>query len=249
MINIQAEKRLVLPQEEIALLRALTDRVGITIENALLYQGLKRSLEDLAKSSDDLRRAYLQTAASLTAAIEAKDPYTAGHVQKVTQWSGKLAKKLGLGDEEITAIEVAATLHDVGKIGIPGELLSKPGKLSEQEFSLIKTHSESSVNIVAGVEFPWDVKSIIRQHHERWDGTGYPQGLRGEEIVLGARIIAVADAFEAMTSHRPYRPAKSLEETLTEIKSLAGKKFDPNVVEALLSLQSDSKREAIFQIF
>ncbi len=172
-------------------------------------------------------------------ALDLRDPYTAGHQREVAGIATSIARELALSDHESKGIEVAATLHDIGKIAIPAEILSRPGRLSPPEFEIIKTHSASGWSIVADVPFPWPVADMILQHHERLDGSGYPHGLAGDEILLGSRIIAVADVISAMSAHRPYRPALGLGAALDELKANRKRLYDPDVVDACLHLFQD----------
>ncbi len=169
-------------------------------------------------------------------ALDLRDPYTAGHQREVAGIASAIAKELNLSDHEVKGIEVAATLHDIGKIAIPSEILSRPGRLSTAEFEIIKTHSASGWSIVADVPFPWPVADMILQHHERLDGSGYPNGLAGSEILLGSRIISVADVISAMSAHRPYRPALGLGAALDELKANRNRLYDPDVVDTSLRL-------------
>ncbi len=169
-------------------------------------------------------------------ALDLRDPYTAGHQREVAGIATAIARELELSDDQIKGIEVAATLHDVGKIAIPSEILSRPGRLSAAEFEIIKTHAASGWSIVADVPFPWPVADMILQHHERLDGSGYPHGIAGDEILLGSRIISVADVISAMSAHRPYRPARGLSAALEELKANRNRLYDPTVVDACLRL-------------
>ncbi|ADI01504.1 HD domain-containing phosphohydrolase [Syntrophothermus lipocalidus] len=168
--------------------------------------------------------------------VEQRDPYTAGHQRRVAAIATAIGRYMGLPEDRIEGLRLAALLHDIGKFAVPIEILTKPGKLRPSEFEFIKLHSQVGAEILAEVPFPWDISSIVTQHHERLDGSGYPSGLRGEEICLEARIIAVADVVEAMSSHRPYRPSLGLEAALEEVKNNAGKLYDPEVVRALLEV-------------
>ena len=168
--------------------------------------------------------------------VEARDPYTAGHECRVAELAEAIAVRLGLGAEQVTGVRVAALLHDVGKIVVPSEILAKPGRLTEIEFELIKTHPRAGNEMLAGIEFPWPVAEVALQHHERLDGSGYPQGLRGEAIMLEARILAVADVVEAMASHRPYRPSLGGAAALEEIEQGRGSLYDAAVAAACLAL-------------
>jgi len=176
------------------------------------------------------------SAASIAAATEARDPYVAGHQRRVARMVDVIANELGLDRDTVEGITLAAEIHDIGKIGVPAEILSKPGRLLPAEFELVKMHPGNGRDIVAGIKFPWPVADMIHQHHEAFDGSGYPLGLKGEELLLGSRILHVADVLEAMSSHRPYRPARKIDETLDEIEKGKGTQFDPVVAEACLRL-------------
>jgi len=201
---------------------------------------LKRAEEQLQLSHDRLREALDQTVMALSAAGETRDPYTAGHQRGVTELAVEIAREMGLPEEQINGLRIAGLIHDIGKIQIPAEILSKPTKLTEPEWSMIKAHPQAGYDILETVEFPWPVSEIVLQHHERLDGSGYPHGLSGEDILLEARILAVADVVEAMASHRPYRPARALEETMEEIRSGRGTLYDPEVVDACLKLFTET---------
>ena len=168
--------------------------------------------------------------------VSAKDPYTAGHQKNVSDLAVAIGKKMGLDDETCTCLKVSGLLHDIGKISIPTEILTRPGKLSDIEFSLIKEHSRNGYNILKDIDLPWPVAEIVLQHHERLDGSGYPNGLKNDQIRLESRIIAVADVAEAITSHRPYREALGIEFALNEIKKNSGRLYDPAVVAACVDL-------------
>jgi putative nucleotidyltransferase with HDIG domain len=170
-------------------------------------------------------------------AIEFRDPYTMGHQKRVAELSVAISEELGLDPEKKEGVRVAALLHDLGKaVGVPLEILNKPAKLNDLEFSFVKAHPEIGWRILKGVVFPWPVAEVVYQHHERLNGSGYPRGLKGDQIIMEARIIGVADVVEAMTSHRPYRPALSLEEARREIKENKGILYDPQVVDAALKV-------------
>ena len=169
-------------------------------------------------------------------AVELRDPYTAGHQRNVAEIAGSIARELHLPDAEVKGIEVAATLHDVGKIAVPSEILTRPGRLSPPEFEIVKTHAEAGSHIVADIPFPWPVATMILQHHERLDGSGYPNGIAVPDILLGSRILAVADVISSMSEHRPYRPALGLSSALIELETNRGRLFDAAVVDAALRL-------------
>jgi len=168
--------------------------------------------------------------------VEIRDPYTAGHQQRVAKLAYSIADRLGLSEDRKEATRVAALLHDVGKISVPSELLSKPGRLSELEFQLIKMHPASSADILKSIDFPYPIARFVREHHEKLDGSGYPDGLAGAAISLESRIICVADVADAMASHRPYRPSLGIELALEELSLKAGQLYDPEVVSACLSV-------------
>ncbi len=193
-------------------------------------EGLVRKLRQALRQNQEL---FLETIRTLAAAIDAKDPYTRGHSERVSSYSMAIAKHLGLSSEEVFRIRTAAILHDVGKLGIRDEILLKPGGLSEEEYSIMRRHPEIGAQIMAPIRMLRDIIPGIRNHHETWDGTGYPDGLRGEEIPLVARIIGVADTFDAMTTNRPYQKAMSLEYVMARLRTMAGSRFDPRVIDAL----------------
>ncbi|TYP57825.1 HD-GYP domain-containing protein [Thermosediminibacter litoriperuensis] len=181
----------------------------------------------------EMKKVYLETIQALATAIEAKDPYTRGHSERVARLAVAIAEELKMDSDFISNLQYAALLHDIGKIGIPEEILNKPCKLSEDEFSKIKTHPALGASIVKNVDFLAQASSFIMYHHERMDGSGYPVGLKGEEIPLGAEIIAVADVFDALTTDRPYRKAWRLEDALDELERSSGVQFRPAVIKAL----------------
>jgi PAS domain S-box-containing protein len=192
----------------------------------------KRAEEQLQESFTKLEKTLDGTIQAIRSMVDARDRYTAGHQQRVTELSCAIAEAMGLSSEQVQAIRIAGVLHDVGKIVLPTEILSKPGRLSEIELSMIRTHSKAGYDILKSIEFPWPIARMVLQHHERLNGSGYPDSLSGEGILLEARILAVADVVEAMSSHRPYRPALSLDEALDEIAKNSGVLYDPLVVNA-----------------
>jgi HD-GYP domain-containing protein (c-di-GMP phosphodiesterase class II) len=175
----------------------------------------------------------------MSLAVETRDPYTAGHQRRVADLARTIASKMGLTKDQIDAIRMASTIHDLGKIAVPAEILSKPMKLSSSEFGLIKTHAQVGYDILKDIEFPWPIARMVLEHHERIDGSGYPHGLKGEEVLLESKLIAVADVVEAIASHRPYRPAYNLEVALGEIREHRGLLYDGNVVDACLQVFED----------
>ncbi len=226
MVVVRDEREGSFDHTDLEVFSNFASQAAVAIENTQLYERLQNT--------------YLGIIASLAAAIEARDPYTVGHSARVTKYAIAIAEAMGLTVEEIEEIRLAGLLHDLGKIGIPDHVLNKPGPLSEDEFMLIKTHPALSMRIIEPLPHLGNIMPIIYNHHERFNGGGYAEGKAGDEIPLGARIIAVADAFEAMTSDRPYRPALSKEEAMAELRKGAGSQFDPEVVEVFLSLLEET---------
>jgi putative nucleotidyltransferase with HDIG domain len=195
-----------------------------------------RELHDLTLK---LRKTHLETIAALSRSMEAKDFYSGGHTERVATISVALARRLGYGDNELDAIQVGALLHDIGKIGIAETILHKPGPLDDDEWRSMREHPLFSAYILSDVELPEIVLEIARHSHERVDGAGYPDGIAGAEIPLPARIVLVADAFDALTSHRPYRRARTLASAMDEMRAHAGTQFCPQVVDALERLYAE----------
>lgn len=183
-----------------------------------------------------MRKQQAQTIAALASVTVIRDPYAAGHQERVASLACAIAEEMGLDPDHVDGIRVAGTLHDIGKIAVPAEILAKPRKLNELEFGLVIMHVETSYEILREIEFQWPVAETVYQHHERCDGTGYPRGLMGDEMLPEARVMAVADVVEAMVSHRPYRPAHELEAALEEVESGSGTLYDPEVCDACLRL-------------
>jgi PAS domain S-box-containing protein len=194
----------------------------------------KLAEEQLRESLEQLRRAVETTIQVLVMAVEMKDPYTASHQRRMTDLARTMATEMGLSPEKIEGLRLAGVIHDIGKIILPTEILSKPTKLSDIEFSMIKEHVRLGYDILKDVESPWPLAEIVLQHHERMDGSGYPRGLKGEEILIEARILAVADVVEAMASHRPYRPALGIDAALEEIEKNRGLLYDSHAVDTCL---------------
>jgi putative nucleotidyltransferase with HDIG domain len=192
---------------------------------------------DLKDSLEKTSRILDGTVHSLSSAMEKRDPYTSGHQQRVAQLACALAGEIGgITAERLKGIWTAAILHDIGKLYVPAEILTRPGQLSRIEFELVKSHAEAGYEILKDIEFQWPVPLIVRQHHERLDGSGYPAGLKGDDILFEARILGAADVVEAMSSHRPYRPGKGVESALEELRSLRGTAYDSSVVDACLTV-------------
>jgi len=222
--------------DEFSLLGEVADLVAFKIHAHQEEERRKALEEELAVHSRKLRKTMEMTIQALAVTIEMRDPYTAGHQRRVTQLASRIAQEMNLGEEEIVNIRLAGIVHDIGKIYVPVEILTKPGRLNDYEISMIRSHPRFGFDIIKETDLPKKIGEIILQHHERMDGSGYPAGLSGSEIHLESRILSVADVVEAMSSHRPYRPALGLEAALEEIDQHKGFLFDPDVVDVCLDL-------------
>ena len=211
--------------DDVRLLSTIANHVTIAVGNTELFA----SVQD----------AYLATVRALAAAVDAKEPYMRDHSGRVAVFARATADKMGLAHDQLTAIEMAAYLHDIGKIGISEQILRKPGPLNEEEMSTMRHHPLIGANILRPVTFPWSIAPVVRHHHEHFDGSGYPAGLRGEEIPLLARILSVADAYEAMTADRPYRDRTLVDDAIAELHRCAGTDFDPRVVDAIVEVLTE----------
>ncbi len=188
---------------------------------------------------EELLRMLNGTVDAMTSLCQKIDPYTAGHQRRVARLACAIAKEMGLSDEQVYGLRVIGEVHDIGKMALPDEILSKPGDLNTEELSLVKTHPQVAYDVLKNLEFPWPVAETVLQHHERVDGSGYPNKLAGEDIILEARILCVADVVESMVSHRPYRRALGLEKALEEIELNSGVLYDPVVADACSKLSSN----------
>jgi PAS domain S-box-containing protein/putative nucleotidyltransferase with HDIG domain len=196
----------------------------------------KKTEDELQRSYYSLQKAMNSTITTMASLVELKDPYTAGHQVRVSKLACAIANELGLSVDQIDGIRASGLVHDIGKISIPSEILSKPGILNDTEFTMIKTHPSVGYEILKKIEFPWPVAQTVQQHHERLDGSGYPYGLSGDDINIEARIISIADIVEAMATHRPYRPALGINKALEEIIQYKGILYDPQAVDACIHL-------------
>ncbi|MDO9515577.1 MAG: PAS domain S-box protein [Syntrophales bacterium] len=241
--NIEVDERTILHTGEIRWQHwedtGIFDKTGKMIE----MQSIGRDITDLCKTREKLdetieklRHAFGLSIEMAGKIIEVRDPFTAGHQRSVARVASAIAVLMGLKSDEVTAIELASLAHDVGKIHVPSEILSKPGVLQPAEWAIIRQHPVYSSEILKTLETPWDLAGITLQHHERYDGSGYPGGLAGEDIRIEARVLAVADVIEAMSSHRPYRSGFGIEIALDEIEAGMGKKYDPDAAGAALIL-------------
>ncbi len=207
------------------------------------YRGIDRDITERKETERErlasaarLEQSLMQTIGAIAATVEARDPYTAGHQRRVALLARAIAQDMGLSEDEIRGLYLAATIHDLGKIHIPAEILSKPTRLRPVEFDLIRTHPQTGYDIIKDAQFPWPIAQIVLQHHERLDGSGYPQGLRADRMLFEAKILAVADVVEAMSTDRPYRPGFGLDAALEEIKAQRGVLYDEAVVDSCLKL-------------
>ena len=234
IIGLDSNKPYAFTQEDIEKLSFMIPIIGLAIENAKLYEQLEKELEEKTIEEKRARSSLYQVIKVSAELVELKDPYTSGHQKRVAKISSVIGKILGFSQEMIRFLNICALLHDIGKLAIPSEILNKPGPLSPLKKRLVNTHTEIGYNILKRINILGEVAPVIYQHHERLNGSGYPLGLKNGEILIEARIIAVADVVEAMTSHRPYRPALPLEVAIDEIKNNRGILYDPDVVSALL---------------
>jgi putative nucleotidyltransferase with HDIG domain len=235
---------------ELAMLLGLANQAGLAIENAKLYEAAQRELaertlaqQELSASVETLERTLMGAVSALAATTEYRDPYTAGHQKRATALACAIAEEMGLSESRIDGLRVAGHLHDIGTIAVPTQILTKPSLLTEVESQLIRTHVQTGYDILKTIDFPWPVAEIVLQHHERMDGSGYPQGLVGDAILLEARILAVADVVEAMASHRPYRAALGIDKALEEISLNKGTLYDSAVVDACLTPITEGRFE------
>jgi PAS domain S-box-containing protein len=208
-------------------LRTRAERDRITEENQRRMVAQQQSLKDFVRV--------------IASTVEMRDPYTAGHQQRVSQLAAAIAREMGLSEHTAIGIELASLVHDVGQINIPAEIMCRPGKLREYEYPLIQKHPQTGYEALKDIQFPWPIATIVWQHHERLDGSGYPQGLKGDQILLESRITAVADVTEAMLSHRPYRPARTMDYVIAELESGSGTRYDKAAVDACLTLLREKR--------
>lgn len=229
VLAIYAAERQAFDEDEVRLLQEMAEDLAYGIHALRLRSERERFLVRLQSSMES-------TIQALASTVEMRDPYTAGHQRRVAELARAVAREMGCPEESVNALYLAGVVHDIGKIAIPAEILSKPGSLSRVQLELVRTHAEASYDILKGIEFPWPIAEIVHQHHERLDGSGYPNGLSGDSILKESRILAVCDVVEAMTTHRPYRPGLGLTSALAEIQRGRGSLYDPDVVDVCTRL-------------
>jgi len=234
LLNLQADLENLVEKRTAELVQS-NKLLKIEIENR------KRMQQELQQSYETVKKAMHSIIQAISLTVEKRDPYTSGHQQRVADLTKAIAQELKLPADQIESIYMAAAIHDIGKISLPAEILVKPSQLSDIEISLIHAHAQAGYDILKGIEFPWPIADIVLQHHERMDGSGYPQGLAGDEILFEARIIGVADVVETMASHRPYRPSIGTDKALEEIASNRDILYDRLAVDACLNLFNDKK--------
>ena len=217
------------PSEVIINVRNALRRRDLEIKNRHYRENLEQMV---AERTGQLHEVLGGTIKAMSRAVEKRDPYTAGHQQRVAELAVAMAREMGLTSDQIEGIHMAGIVHDLGKISVPAEILNKPGRLSDLEFGLIKTHCNAGYDILKEIRFPWPIAQMVLFHHEKMNGSGYPKGLSGEDIIPEVRILCVADVVEAMASHRPYRPALGIDVALEEISDNAGRLYDPEAVKA-----------------
>ncbi|MBI4937826.1 MAG: PAS domain S-box protein [Nitrosomonadales bacterium] len=236
VLNVYAEEVNAFAAHEIELLEEMAGDLAFGVRTLHTRQERNLAMEQSRRHLEQLHDSLEDTVRAMAGLVEMRDPYTAGHQARVADLAMAIARQIGLPDELVHAVHLAGTVHDLGKIKVPAEILSKPGRITDIEFSLIKIHAQAGYDILKGINFPWPIAQMVLQHHERLDGSGYPQGLKGEQIILEARIISVADVVEAISAHRPYRPGLGAEAAMEEIIRGRGKHYDPQVVDACLAL-------------
>jgi len=225
--------------DRIDTLEAIARQASIALQRSFSMQAHLESEAKLQASADRLRAALEATVAAMGAVMLRRDPYTDAQQRRVTALGVAVARKMGLSEHDVDAVRLAAGIHDIGKVGIPAEILSRPGPLSDAEYQLVKGHPRVGHDILSSIDFDWPLADIVRQHHERLDGSGYPAGLKDDEILPAAQVLAVTDVVEAMASHRPYRPALGVEAALAEVQSGRGTLYAPAAVDACVAAIRD----------
>ncbi len=234
---------------EIQLFQSLAHQIGFGLRSIERQHQLDKQIHEKEQAQERLSGALRSTIEAMSKTMEWRDPYTAGHQKRVALISMALAHQLGLKNDDVQALYMAAMVHDIGKVAVPSEILTKPTHLTSLEMQMVQEHVETGYQILKDIPFPWPIAEIVHQYHERLDGSGYPKGLIGDQICLEARILAVADTIEAMATHRPYRSARGLATAMDEIRAEAGVKLDQSVVDAAFALMhSDKELQKLIQV-
>jgi putative nucleotidyltransferase with HDIG domain len=221
---------------EVQLFQSLAHEIGFGLRSIERQHQLDKQIHENELAQERLSGALRSTIEAMSKTMEWRDPYTAGHQKRVALISMAIARQMGLANDDIQALYMAAMVHDIGKVAVPSEILTKPTRLTSLEMQVVQEHAETGYQILKDIPFPWPIADMVHQHHERMDGSGYPQGLKDNQICLEAKILAVADTLEAMATHRPYRPARGLAAAMDELRLEAGIKLDQKVVDAAFSL-------------
>lgn len=234
---------------EIQLFQSLAHQIGFGLRSIERQHQLDKQIHEKEQAQERLSGALRSTIEAMSKTMEWRDPYTAGHQKRVALISMALAHQLGMKNDDVQALYMAAMVHDIGKVAVPSEILTKPTHLTSLEMQMVQEHAETGYQILKDIPFPWPIAEMVHQHHERLDGSGYPKGLIGDQICLEARILAVADTIEAMATHRPYRSARGLATAMDEIRAEAGVKLDQSVVDAAFALMhSDKELQKLIQV-
>lgn len=209
-----------------------SDEETLRQHNVRLLHKMEQQLDDLREANQRLYAMINGTVGAIAKLVEARDPYTAGHQERVSQLAFAIATETGMSEDDSEGIRVAGVIHDIGKVYVPSGILTRPGRLSDPEFAIIKMHPQIAYDVLSQIDFPWPIADYVHQHHERLDGGGYPNGLAGDQILPGSRVLAIADVVEAMTNHRPYKPAVGIEAALDEIETNSGRLYDAEAAAA-----------------
>jgi len=236
MLTANAIHRRPFTPGEVKAMNILAGIAASALKGVKLYEQVKQAGEKIKESLEKQRQAMLGIIQAMALTVERRDPYTAGHQRRVAALANAIASEMGFSENQTDGIRLAGMIHDLGKIAIPIEILSKPGAITENEFGIIKSHPEAGYDILKEIEFPWPIARMVLQHHERMDGSGYPRRISNDDILEGARVLAVADVVEAMSSDRPYRPALGVDKALDEIKRNRGVRYDSGAVDACVRL-------------
>ncbi len=236
VLNIYASEPSFFSNGEIEVLEEMAEDLAFGISGLRTREERDQALTERQYHAEQLRVSMEDTIQAISTVVELRDPYTAGHQRRVANLAASIGREIGLPDEQVHGIHLAGIVHDIGKIRVPAEILSNPGRLNDIEMGLVRMHAQAGYDILKGINFVWPIAQTVLQHHERWDGSGYPQGLKGDAILLEARILGVADVVESMSSHRPYRAGRGINDSLEEIRRNSGVLYAPDVAAACIRL-------------